>query len=198
MRYSVERLCADVMARLGEIARPHGLSSACAVPWPEDIIHAKCLSLLPGEGASLIREAPVALLGAGLACGDIIMRKMPSGMYAAEVRIPEGFLRMVSARMGEWRGSVRTLILPESAEWARQWSAQPGIAGCPERPCAYLDSDGEGRLVRLVGSVGAGDALEWMGVWCVPVGDEEGGFDFPGALYAELVGRIAWKTLSQE
>lgn len=193
MRYTIEGLRADVMGRLGEIVRPQDQTSATDIPWPEDIIGLKASSLLGETGARLIREAPLELLGSGVVevCGEVAKRVMPCGMYAAEVRLPEGFLRLVSVKMAEWQGSVSSLITPLMADWRRQWSDHLGIAGCPECPRAYLDSDGDGLLLRLVGSLSAGDTLEWMGVWTMPAPDLYGGFDFPSPLYPSLVESIA-------
>lgn len=193
MRYMIEGLRADVMVRLGEIARPQGQTSAPDIPWPEDIIGLKVSSLLGEAGARLIREAPLELLGSGVVdmSGEVAKLVMPCGMYAADVRLPEGFLRLVSVKMAEWQGSVSSLITPSMADWRRQWSDHLGIAGCPEWPRAYLHSDGEGLMLRLVGSCSAEDTLEWLGVWSMPKPDQDGGFDFPSPLYPSLVESIA-------
>ena len=200
MKYSLQTLQADVMARLGEIARPQDLSQSQTalsdVPWPEDIISVKVRSLLPEVGSGLIRETPLGLLGypVGGASGfQVTMKEMPCGLYGAEVRLPAGFLRLASVRMSGWRGSVCSLIVPGMSDWSRQWSSHPGIAGCPEWPRAYLDSDGGGMFLRLVGSETAGDTLEWLRMWTVPEVDDVGAFDFPEMLYPELVGKIAGK-----
>ena len=200
MRYSLHKLQTDVMARLGEIARPQGLaqSQSCSgdVPWPEDIIGLKARSLLPEVGAGLIREAPSGSDWtdpsdwSDPAAG---MRELPCGLYAAEVRLPAGFLRLVSVKMSGWRGGVYSLPRPEMSDWNRQWSPHPAIAGCPEWPRAYLDSDSNGMLLRLVGSSTADDTPEWLHILTVPEVDEQGNFEFPAALYPELVGAIAEK-----
>lgn len=193
MRYTEEKLCVDVMARLGEITGPQSQASVSDIPGPADVIRLMVRSLLMEEGAKLIREATPELLGSGVPVpvGKIAMKLMPCGLYGAEVRLPGGVLRMVSARMEAWERSAVSLTLPEAGDWNRQWSANPGIAGCPEAPRAYLDSDGEGMLVRLIGSESEEDTLEWLGVWCVPEPDEEGVFEFPEALYPPFVERIS-------
>lgn len=201
MKYSIQKLRSDVMARLGEIARPQtsltDRSALSAVPWPEDIIGLKVASLLGEIGSELIREAPAEVLGGApvKSGGEMTMRMMPCGLYGAEVRLPEGFLRLMSVKMAGWRRGVHTLVLPASEEWTRQWSEERGIAGCPERPQAYLDRDADGMLLRLLCSDSEEDSLECLSGWCVPLLDEEGEFDFPEALYAELVGAIAAKLL---
>lgn len=181
------------MARLGEIARPQDHMPESGAPWPEEIVSLKAGSLLAEVGACLIREAASESLGSGvaIACPEGSMRLMPCGLYAMELRLPEGFLRAASLKMAGWRGSVRTVIRQEMPDWNRQWSAHMGIAGCPEWPRAYLDSDADGMLVRLVGSAAADAVPERAGVWCVPSVDDEGGFEFPELLYPELVGAIA-------
>ena len=198
MKYAFHTLLADVMARLGEIARPQIMSQSQTgmsdVPWPEDIIGLKVKSLLPEIGAGLIREASVGLSGCqvfGSSGCQVLMKEMPCGLYSAEVRLPEGFLRLLSVKMSGWRDCVCSLILPEMSDWKRQWSPHPGIAGCPEWPRAYLDIDVDGMLLRLVGSVTGEDSLEWLQVLTVPEVDALGEFDFPEALYPELVGAIA-------
>lgn len=205
MKFTFQKLQADVMARLGEIARPQGLSESqpelSGVPWPEDIIGLKVRSMLPQVGAELIREAPLGVVGCpvvGLSGSPVSMKEMPCGLYGAEVRLPEEFLRLVSVKMSGWRGCIYSLISPEMSDWRRQWSPHPAIAGCAEWPRAYLDSDGEGLLLRLVGSVTAEESLEWLRLWTVPAVDDLGEFDFPEVLYPQLVGSIAGMLGSQE
>lgn len=199
MRFTIERLQTDVMARLGEIARPQGpLSGTSAldgVPWPEDIIGKRAASYLGEVGSKLIMEASASEFGSGVSDSgrEVSWRLMPCGLYGAEVRLPGGFLRLVSVMMSGWRRSVVSAVMPESPEWSRQWSAEAGIAGCPERPRAYVDCDGAGSLLRLVGSESEEDALEWLCGWSVPSVNEEGEFEFPESLYGDLVGAITEK-----
>lgn len=193
MKYAVEDLIRDVMARLGEISRPQS-SLACDVPWPEDILALKVRSLLGDVGRRLIREAPAESLagddGAVATSLEVGMRLMPCGLYAAEVELPEGFLRMVSAKMGEWTRGVSALSGPDDAGWERQWSAEPGIAGCTGRPRAYLDLTGRIPVVRLLGSRSPDDALEWFSAWCIPETDATDRFHFPKGLYGALVSSV--------
>ena len=198
MIYSVERLKSDVSARLGEIARPQGRLSESSVPWPEEIVALRAVSLLAECGSRLLREAPLVSLAGGADVSsecELRMRVMPCGLYAAEVRLPGGFLRLESVRMSEWRRSVFTPVLPDSPKWSRQWSAEPGIAGCPGAPEVYVDSDGKGMLLRLVGSGSSDDSLAHLAVWRVPEPDEEGKFDFPESLYADLVADISGRLV---
>lgn len=197
MKCTLNRLQTDVMARPGEIARPQSRFSLSEVPWPEDIISLKVASLLGETGARLIRESSLESLGRGVSVlyGDVSMREMPCGLYGAEARLPEGFLRLVSVKMAGWLHGVHGLTLPASPGWTRQWSEERGIAGCPERPRAYLDGRGEEAVIRLMGSESDEDTIEWLSGWCVPALSEEDEFDFPEALYAELVGAIAAKLL---
>lgn len=193
MRHSILKLQSDVMARLGEIARPQSALPVSGVPWPEDIIGLKVRSLLGETASMLIRKAPAESLGHGLSYvhGETAMRKMPCGLYGAELPLPDGFLRLTSAKMAGWVCGVHSLILPGASDWSRQWSAEPGIAGCPERPRGYLDSTGGGLTVRLLGSESEDDMPEWLCGWCVPIISEEGEFDFPEGLYPELTATIA-------
>ena len=206
MKHSILKLQSDVMARLGEIARPQSQSSASSsavdVPWPEDIIGLKARSLLPEVGGSLIREAPLPLLDCGASHSPgtpevYAMRRMPCGLYGAEVRLPGGFLRLVSVKMSDWGRSAVSVVLPESSGWNRQWSVESGIAGCPDRPRAYVDSDGGGILLRLMGSGSEDAALEWLNVWSVPEIDSSGEFDFPETLYPDLVAGISGRLIKE-
>lgn len=199
MTYGIEQLVSDVMERLGEISRPHTPSGGqvpedVGVPWPEEAVALKARGLLAAEGSRLLREASVDDLGCGgmdLSGVEAVKVSMPCGLYAAEVRMPEGYLRFAGARMSEWSRGATEVLERGSSGWSRQWSSEPGIAGCPVRPRAYLDSDSGGLLLRLVGSVSADDSLEWLGVWCVPELDAEGRFGFPAGLYFRLVEAIA-------
>lgn len=193
MTFDLEKLLTDVMARLGEIARPVAsrLLDAGDVPWPEDIIGMKVRSLLPEVGSRLIREAPADLLGSPPLVDWVTSScLMPCGLYAAEIRLPDGFLRLTSARMSGWGRSVCSLVMPCSPEWNRQWSPETGVAGCPDRPQAYLDCDSGGLLLRLVGTETEDSELEWLGVWTVPTPSEEDAFVFPAPLYPRLVGAL--------
>lgn len=108
-------------------------------------------------------------------------------MYAAEVSLPEDFLRLVSVNMESWSRPAVRLILPEMAEWECQWSEEEGIAGCPERPRAYL----EGRVVRAVGIRNTSDMPVSIRSWRIPRPDADGRFEYPAKLYAHLVDGVA-------
>lgn len=193
MIYSIDRLQQDVMARLGEISQPQPPLSVCNIPTLADIVAHKVRSLLPEVGATLIRGASPDVLGMGCQLAVAVsMRLMPCGMYAAEVPLPEDFLRLVSVKMSGWERSVSRLILPESPEWECQWSGEAGIAGCPERPRAYI----EGGILRALGSLDEDDVLEHIRCWRLPEPDSEGKFHFPETLYPELVDGIISKNLA--
>lgn len=196
-KLNIDRLLTDVLARLGETARPLP-PSADAGGWadvaqPEDVIALKVRASLPEVGARLIREAPPELLGGGASAAppQATRRLMPCGLYAAEVRLPDDFLRLAGARMAGWRHGVGAATPPGDPQWGRQWSAEPAIAGCAERPRAYLDSDSGGLLLRLLGS-GEEDAdVDFIDLWSTPTLTEAGDFLFPPGLYPELVAALA-------
>ena len=181
------------MARLGEIARPQ-TSCPASVPAPQDIIAVKAAALLPETGRALIAAAPSEMLGAGepIAAG-FEMRMMPCGLYAACIRLPEGFVRMVSVKMRGWRVPAGRLILPGDPEFGCQWSAEPGIAGCVSRPRVYLAGGGDSLLLRALGSDTEEDEPEWVRGWNVPDAVDGSEFVFPSALYPRLVAEIAEK-----
>ncbi|MDE7347542.1 MAG: hypothetical protein K2N48_12495 [Muribaculaceae bacterium] len=194
MIYTVDRLRSDVMARLGEIARPQGLLSDSGVPWPEDVVSVKAVSLLDEVGSELIRRAGIEALGGGVDASsglDVVMRRMPCGLYGAEIRLPGDFLRLASAGMSGWRRDVFVPVFPGSTEWSRQWSAEPGIAGCPDSPRAYVGICGAEMLLRLMGSESVEDSLEHLHVWARPVPDGQGEFTFPESLYTDLIAGIS-------
>ncbi len=188
MRYNLQQLVSDVMARLGEIARPQSQLGDMGIPWPEDIVALRDGAVLGGVGARLILESPLEHLGAGMPVEEVAtMRSMPCGLYGAEVRLPEGFLRLVSVKMAGWCKGENAVYAPGTTDWNRQWSSFQGIAGCPEAPRCYIDSDGAGMVLRCLGSHDVDDTLEWLRVWTVPVVNELGEFEFPEALYPQLV-----------
>lgn len=190
MLFTIVRLQSDVMVRLGEIAQPQPTLSATTIPGPADIVATKIKIMLPEIGSKLIRETSPDLLGNGeIAEPEFSMRKMPCGMYAAEIALPEGFLRMVSLKMESWSRSVGRLILSGSADGECQWSTESGIAGSPDRPRVYLDGD----IVRAVGSKTESDKIERFVCWQIPSVAEDGTFCFPAALYPILTSIIAAK-----
>lgn len=193
MKYTLSRLQSDVMARLGEMVRPHS-SSEIDIPWPEEVVGMKVESLLGEIGAKLISESPLESLGGAVDLPtDAVsaMRKMPCGLVGVDVKLPECFLRLVSVKMAGWKRSVSSAIAYGDPDWCRQFSFEPGIAGSPECPRAYLVSDGCGLLLRLSGSESADDSLEWLRFWTVPCVGDDGNFNFPESLYPLLVASIA-------
>ena len=89
MEYTLERLQGDVMARLGEIARPQPVLSGCGVPSPVDVLSVRVGILLPDVGSRLILEAPVELLRGEEISLQISILNMPCGIYGAELTVPE-------------------------------------------------------------------------------------------------------------
>lgn len=186
MIFSIERLQTDVMVRLGEISRPHTSVSASGIPSAADVVAAKAAALLPDVGARLIAGASLSQLAGGVAMeAEVAFRLMPCRLHAAEIQLPEDFLALVSLRMSGWERSVGRIVLPDSADWYCQWSEEPGIAGCPERPRVYLDDN----VLRAVGS-GADAEVEWFRGWKIPSPGADGKFHFPASLYPDLVAGI--------
>ena len=176
MTFNIDTLIRDVRGRIGEIA---------------DEVARMIESMLPEIGAGIIRGAPLDQLGGGMpTVGETTSRLMPCGLYAVEVTVPEDFLRLVSVKISGWQRSANTLILPGDAAWECRWSAEPGIAGSPARPRAYLGPEGGVNILRLIGSESVDAALEHLMVLTIPKAPE---FHFPSQLYPELVGRIAEK-----
>lgn len=185
---TLDRLQRDVMARLGENPRPQPPYQGLDIPAPEDVIRRKIASFLPEIGSRLIKEASSDSLGAGEEIDvSVAMRKMPCGMYAAEVKLPEDFLRLVSTKMFGWTRSVNQIIIPGDIAWSRQWSAEPGIAGSSWRPKVYMVNTDKGLILRLIGSGDETDALEWLRICRCPTSDADGSFHFPSSLYATLI-----------
>lgn len=176
MTYNIDTLIQDVSARVGEVA--------------DEVAH-MIAEMLPAVGAFIIREASIERLSGGVPItSETTSRLMPCGLYAVEAALPEDFLRLVSVKIPGWLRPANSLILPGDAAWECQWSAEPGIAGSPERPRAYLDCGGAGSILRLIGSGDNDTALEYLRVLTIPVAPD---FDFPEQLYPELVGMIAEK-----
>lgn len=186
MIFSIERLQTDVMARLGEISRSQTPVSVAGIPSPSEAVAAKVAALLPEVGAKLICEASGSKLAGGEALDtEVTFRLMPCGLNAAEIRLPEEFLALTSLMMAGWERSVSRMIPPDSAGWDCQWSEEPGIAGCRERPRAYSD----GNVLRAVG-VDVDAAVLWLRGWRVPSPGSDSKFHFPASLYPDLVAGI--------
>ncbi|MDE6637499.1 MAG: hypothetical protein K2K32_04595 [Muribaculaceae bacterium] len=189
---TLDQLQRDVMSRLGENPQPQPSYEVIDIPAPVDVIRQKIASYLPEIGSRLIREASSDSLGDGEGIDvSVVKRKMPCGLYAADVKIPEDFLRLVSVKMSGWTRSVNQLIKSGDKEWSRQWSAESGIAGSPWRPKAYMVREGQGLMLRLIGCEDEDDALDWLRVCRCPVPDATGSFHLPSSLYAFLVSEIA-------
>ena len=171
MIYDIDTLIRDVSARVGEMA---------------DEVALMVESRLPEVGERLLREAPMEMLGQGEELdAEVTARLMPCGLYAAEISLPEDFVRLVSVRLEGWERSVCRVTGYDSIGSDCQWSAEPGIAGCPERPRCYLDMAG-GLVLRLVGSEKVPVVSE-LRVWRLPMAPS---FYFPPLLYPRLVAEI--------
>lgn len=193
MTVTLQQLQDDVMARLGEIPWGQSPLPASGVPSPADIVALKVESILPEAGMRIIRDAPPDMIGAGkLVEGDVSLRLMPCGLYAGEIVLPAGFLRLVSVRMSGWNRVAGRLILPGDADWECQWSEEPGIAGCPLRPRAYLVEEGDGMLLRILGCEDAGTSLWYLRILSVPAPPA---FHFPRQLYPQLVATVVDKII---
>lgn len=191
MVYTLDRLQRDVMARLGENTRPPASYDGLDIPSPVDVIGRKISSLLPEIGTKLIKDAPADNLGAGEPVELVVsMRKMPCGLYAGEVGLPEDYLRLVSVKMAGWSRCVTQVIRSADMEWSRQWSEEPGIAGCPDAPRAYLVCEEDGLKLLLIGSEDGVDSLDLLRVCRAPSPAADGTFHFPSSLYPPLISEI--------
>lgn len=193
MIFTLERLRRDVMVRLGEIARSQ--PSSLPVPGTDEVVGIKVESFLPMVGAKLIGDASLEMLEGG--CEEeyeVEMRKMPCGLYAAEVSLPEDFLRLVSVNLESWGRPAVQLILPGMPFWECQWSVEEGIAGSPERPRAYLD----GHMLRAVGSRTAVNISVSLRLWRIPQLDSDDRFLYPAMLYASLVSGVAAAVIGEQ
>ncbi|MDE6018872.1 MAG: hypothetical protein K2G85_08695 [Muribaculaceae bacterium] len=197
MKFTLDQLQRDVMARLGEIPRPLSLHESEDIPSACEVMRNVISSLLPCEGTKLIKEANQEMLGGGEEWAGIVEKRlMPCGLYAAEVGLPESFLRLVSAKLSCWRRSVCRLISPGDPEWPRQWSSEPGIAGNPDRPRVYLDGDGDCLKLRMSGSEDPDYEIDRVCICAIPAVGEDGGFMFPPSLYVDLVDKISGKIIA--
>ncbi|MDE6696549.1 MAG: hypothetical protein K2K25_06685 [Muribaculaceae bacterium] len=188
---TLDQLQRDVMSRLGENPQPQPSYEGLDIPAPIDVIRQKILSLLPEIGSRLIREASSDSLGDGEVIDvSVVMRKMPCGLFAAEVKIPEDFLRVVSVKMSGWTRSVNQIIMPGDKEWSRQWSAEPGIAGNPDCPKAYIASADRGLILRLIGSEDEDDILDWVRICRFRTPENDASFYFPSSLYSALISEM--------
>lgn len=176
------------MARLGENAQPQASHPGIDIPTVEDIIGIKLKSQLPAVGKRLIEEAPVHALGGGEEIDvSVKMRLMPCGLYAAELALPENFVRLCSVKMACWRRGVSDIVMPDDPGWSRQWSTEAGIAGSPHMPRIYMVMNGGGVKLRALGSETESDSLEGLYGWLVPEVGDDGTFHFPATLYPALL-----------
>lgn len=188
MEYTLQKLQDDVMARLGESVQPSASCPGVEIPTVGDIIGKKIRSLLPMVGKRLIMEASSGELGGGKVMeATAALRLMPCKLYGAEIALPNDFLRLCSVKMKGWSHGLAAVVMPGEPGWSRQWSKEPGIAGCQERPRAYLVSEGGSVKIRAIGSAAESDSLEWLYGWQVPEVGSDGKFHFPDMLYPELI-----------
>lgn len=201
MQYAITKLLSDVMALSGETPRRRESLAAIEVPWTSDSLAMRIEALLPICGKEVLLEAAPHSLGGGESTTPAFTcRLMPCGLYAVDLRLPADTVRIVSLTLPGWKREVTRVIKSDSAEWTRQWSREAAIAGCPEKPMAYLGASEAGIMLRSLGierpiavSEGAGGAVAAsprVVIWRVPGVDGEGNFCFPEGLYSELTVRI--------
>ena len=187
MRYSIDQTAEDVMSALGETSGVSPSSGMAGIPTLRDILKRKISSFLPEAGKKLLVEASAEMLaGAEDYHAEVSARKVPAGLYAVDIPLPEDFVRLVSLRMRSWQRGVDKVFTSASDCFQRQYSAEPGIAGCPSRPQAYL---GNG-ILTAIGSETASDTLEHLHLWRIPLPDSAGNFHFPAPLYPDLLTRL--------
>lgn len=180
------------MARLGEIARSQSLQSLPGIPGVDSAIERRTRVLLPELGSRLIKDATQEELEGGRPVVPVVVKRlMPCGLEAAEMPLPASFLRLAAIRLTGWRRSCVNAIGFDSDCRMRQWSGEPGIAGSPECPRAYLDEGAGGLVLRAVGCATEADTLDFLRIWEIPEPDAEGCFLFPTPLYPRLVSEIA-------
>ena len=191
MNYTLTRLHGDVMARLGEPVAPQ---PQCGYLQPaSESISLKISAALAAEGSRLISSAAASRLGDAVTYpAEAEWKTMPCGLKGARIRLPPDFLRLVAVRAEGWTRAATRLVEPDNPEWERLWSAEPGIAGCAERPMAYLMADGGSpSLIAMGCSEEEGGGEVELRIGRVPAADADGTFEFPAALYADLVASLA-------
>ncbi|MDE6341284.1 MAG: hypothetical protein K2K93_03110 [Muribaculaceae bacterium] len=193
MTCTITMLVADVLALMGETAATSA-EAAAIFPGadPREAVSRKVAALLPGAGSTLIADADVKdLADAPLLTLTASKRLMPSGAYAGVATLPAGFLRAVAVRMECWADDARHIFGAGCHLTPRLWNPEPGIAGTPTAPLAYILAGSEG--LQIWGMASPSDSTEslLLRCWSIPTPDAEGTFHFPGALYAALAARIA-------
>ncbi|MCM1489272.1 MAG: hypothetical protein NC095_00370 [Muribaculum sp.] len=184
---SIEQLIEDVMSRMGETSEVSPSAGLTGVPTLEDILKRKISSFLPEVGKKLLVEASAEMLaGAEDYHVEVSARKVPAGLYAVDIPLPEDFVRLVSLKMRSWQRSVEKVFTPGSDGFQRQYSAEPGISGCPLCPQAYLSNG----ILSAIGSETASDTLEHLHLWRIPTPDSAGNFHFPAPLYPDLLSHL--------
>lgn len=193
MTYTIETLTEDVMARLGENARPLSASeSEYGLPSARGLMERRVTKMLPEAGSTLILEASACQLAGGEPAGEAhSMQKLPCGLYGAMIGMPADFLRICTVKMAGWQSPVTEAVGIGSGDSGRKWSKHPGIAGCPSRPRVYVGMTDSGLMLTAVGSESATDTPDCCLIWRIPKADAEGRFRFPEALYPALVTLIA-------
>lgn len=201
MQYTIVRLQTDVMALSGENPRQLESFGATSGIWTYDAHSLRIRALLPICGRTLLSEASRQLLGGGEEMTpQYTCKKMPCGLYAVDIELPATTVRIVSIYIPGWERDLSKLITPDSAEWNRQWSAEPCIAGCSSNPIAYIDASTGGIRLRAM-SIDKPFAQEaeyddensgkpLVAVWKLPEVDEDDNFQFPEGIYMELVREI--------
>ncbi len=138
-------LVADVLALMGEAPAPQAEGSE-SFPGTDlhEAVSRKVAALLPGAGSTLIADADMAdLADAPQLSLSASKRLMPSGAYAAVAPLPAGFMRPVAVRLESWTDDARHIFGAGSRLTPRLWNPEPGIAGTPSSPRAYIMAGSE-------------------------------------------------------
>lgn len=195
MMYTLLQLQSDVMALLGENARQRDALAGVDVPGAVGMLSARIKGLLPICGKILLQDAPPHLLGGGEPLTPRFSTcLMPCGLYAVDMELPADTVRIAEIRLKEWSRGVNHVFTSDQDGWRRQWSREPGIAGSPSNPLAYMSPSSAGILVRAVGvAAPPADTASHpsLTAWRIPTADESDHFSFPEHLYPDLINKIA-------
>lgn len=189
MTFTLEDTAANVLARLG-IEASGGISTTLSARSDADIVREAIRAMLSAYGGMVTEASPEDVADGEIISPEVSFTEMPCGLYAAVMRLDADVIRVSAVKMKSWSRSAEGAVPASSPAGVRLWSGEPGIAGSPAGPTAYLAAGSAGLTLYAMGSPSRDDRLECLKVWKTLSVTPDGRFSFPARLYPLLLDRL--------
>lgn len=189
MTFTLQDTAAAVLARLG-MASEGGLPATVSSASDADIVSAAIRAMLPSTGGMVAEASADDVMDGDEISPEVTFTETPCGLLDAVMHLDADVIRVCAVKMKGWSRPVAETAPASSPAAARIWSKEPGIAGSPLNPAAYLTAGPSGLTLHAMASADRTDALEYLKVWKTPSVTPDGRYSFPARLHPLLIDRL--------